>query len=389
MFLIPRILYRYIFLEILPPFAVSLLVLTAVSFLGRLMKMTQIIVVKGVGLLEVLKACLYMLPYLMVFTLPMAAMVGILLALLRLSVDQEIMAMRTSGLSYVKLLPPVLAFALVTTLATLILSVHLSPWGKRSGRLFLLEITKKHADMVVREQNFNTEFNRMMLFVNRVRYPDKVLEGVLLHDRRDPKTPSTIYAERGTLKFDPRQNALVLNLERGWIIHLTEKLTQWHTVDFAFYQLPVLVFSEELGTKTNDEMGLKELGQALKAAEPQSEEHNRLLIEFNRRFAMPMAALLLCLIAMPLGLGSGYHTRTWGLVVSLIVVLGYYVIFTASWRLAVNGRVSPSLAPWIPDLVLLAVAAYLWSRTVRELPLVPSWQQIKSWGQASLNFARK
>jgi lipopolysaccharide export LptBFGC system permease protein LptF len=50
----PRILYRYLILEILPPFGVSLLGFTSIVFLGRMMKVTQMIVVKGVGLIDVL-----------------------------------------------------------------------------------------------------------------------------------------------------------------------------------------------------------------------------------------------------------------------------------------------------------------------------------------------
>src|SRR4030042_1408057 len=84
----PCIIYRYLFLEILPPFGVSLLAFTSIVFLGRLMKITQMIVVKGVGLVEVLKTCAYLLPYLLVFTLPMAATGGILPGLTRLSADQ-------------------------------------------------------------------------------------------------------------------------------------------------------------------------------------------------------------------------------------------------------------------------------------------------------------
>ena len=91
----PFIIYRYLILEILPPFWVSLLAFTAIVFLGRLMKITQMIVVKGVGLWEVLQTCLFLLPYLLVFTLPMAATVGILLSLTRLTVDHEVTALKT------------------------------------------------------------------------------------------------------------------------------------------------------------------------------------------------------------------------------------------------------------------------------------------------------
>ena len=125
----PRILYRYLILEILPPFGVSLLGFTSIVFLGRMMKITQMIVVKGVGLIDVLKTCAYLLPYLLVFTLPMAATVGILLAMTRLTVDQEMIAMKTAGLSYGQLLPPVLGFALAVGLLTLGLTVVRQPLG--------------------------------------------------------------------------------------------------------------------------------------------------------------------------------------------------------------------------------------------------------------------
>jgi lipopolysaccharide export system permease protein len=58
----PHILYRYLILEILPPFGVSLLGFTSIVFLGRMMKVTQMIVVKGVGLIDVLKTCVFSCP---------------------------------------------------------------------------------------------------------------------------------------------------------------------------------------------------------------------------------------------------------------------------------------------------------------------------------------
>ncbi len=107
----PRIIDRYLVAEIIPPFAVSLLAFTTIVFSGRLLIVTRMILVKGIGLGEILKSCLYLFPYLMVFTLPMAATVGIILALMRLSVDHEMMALKTAGLSYTRLLLPILGFS--------------------------------------------------------------------------------------------------------------------------------------------------------------------------------------------------------------------------------------------------------------------------------------
>ena len=193
----PHILYRYLILEILSPFGVSLLGFTSIVFLGRMMKVTQMIVVKGVGLIDVLKTCAFLLPYLLVFTLPMAATVGILLAMTRLTVDQEMIAMKTAGLSYGQLLPPILGFSLAVGLVTLGLTVFASPWGQQATKDLLKDVVKRRADLGIKDQTFNTDFNGMTLFVNHVAPKGGHLEGVFVYDFRDPRIPDRLCREWG------------------------------------------------------------------------------------------------------------------------------------------------------------------------------------------------
>jgi lipopolysaccharide export system permease protein len=377
----PRIIYRYLLLEILPPFGVSLLAFTSIVFLGRLMKLTQMIVVKGVGLMEVLKACLFLLPYLLVFTLPMAATVGILLALTRLAADHEVVALKTAGLSYTQLLPPILAFSLAAAVLTLGLTVFGSPWGQHATKELLKEVVKKRADLGIKEQVFNTDFNGLMLFINHVGARGGELEGIFAYDYRDTENPHTIYAERGTLSFDPAQEVILMHLYTGRVIRWGQDPSRYQTVEFQTYQLPLELFSFALkGEKSESEMSLAELRARL-AKEPRDPQvYNRAAVELNQRFAMPVGALLLCLLAMPLGLSPGQHGRTWCLILGLVVFLVYYIVFTASWRLAVNARINPSLAPWLSNLLFVWVALYLWLRTSRELPLLPGWRWLKRLG---------
>jgi lipopolysaccharide export system permease protein len=369
----PQILYRYIVLEIFPPFGVSLLGFTAIVFLGRMMKVTQMIVVKGVGLIDILKICTFLLPYLLVFTLPMAATVGILLAMIRLSVDQEMTAMKTAGLSYGQLFPPVLAFALAVGLLTLGLTVFVTPWGQQATKDLLKEVVKRRADLGIKEQTFNTDFNGLMLFVNHVAPKGGHLEGVFVYDTRDQENPLTIYAENGDLSYDRKQETMLMQLYDGRVIRWGRKATRWQTLEFKNYQLPLELFSFALkGAKSESEMSLGELWATIAKNPPGSDPSNRALVELNQRFALPIGAILLCLMAMPLGLSPLRHGRTWGLVLGLLVFLVYYVIFTASWRLAVNARINPALAPWLSNFLFVWVTIYLWYRTVRELPLVPA-----------------
>jgi lipopolysaccharide export system permease protein len=376
----PLILYRYLILEILPPFGVSLLGFTAIVFLGRMMKVAHLIVVKGVGLIDVLKSCIFLLPYLLVFTLPMAATVGILLAMTRLTVDQEVIAMKTAGLSYRQLLPPILGFSLVVALFTMVLTVFGNPWGQQATHELLKDVVKRRADLGIQEQVFNTDFNGMMLFVNHVGPKGGNLEGVFVYDTRDPDNPLTIFAKRGKLSYDRNQGTMLMQLYDGRVIRWSQEPNRWQTLEFKTYKLPLEVFSFGLkGSKSESEMSLRELWATI-ASQPQgSEASNRALVELNQRFALPLGAVLLCLMAMPLGLSPRHHGRAWGLVMGLVVFLVYYVVFTASWRLAINGRINPALAPWLSDFLFIWVALYLWHRTVRERALLPAWGFWRGW----------
>jgi len=371
----PSIIYRYLLQEIMAPFGAGLMAFTIIVFLGRMMKVTQMIVVKGVGLMEVLKTCAYLFPYLLVFTLPMAATVGILLALMRLTVDQEVIALKTSGLSYTQLLPPICLFSLACALLALFFTAYGAPWGQKATRELMVEVVKRRADLGIKEQVFNTDFQDLMLFVNHVPPKGKTMEGIFIYDSRDKDNPNTVYAKKGELSYDPSQETLVLHLGEGRVVRWGEGLSKWQTVEFKTYQLPLQLLTFLKDKKSEDEMYLGELWRSVGHETLGSDRYIRLAVELNRRFALPCGAFLLCLIAMPLGMTPRHHGRTWGLILGLLVFLVYYVVFTASWRLAFSARLNPHLAPWIANFLFTGVAVYLWRRTVRELPLLPiSWR---------------
>jgi lipopolysaccharide export system permease protein len=347
------------------------------------MKITQMIVVKGVGLIEVLQTCLYLLPYLLVFTLPMAATVGILLALTRLTVDQEVTALKTAGLSFTQLLPPILGFSLAAALLTLFLTVFGSPWGQTATRDLLKNVVKKRADLGIQEQVFNSDFQGLMLFVNRVSSREGNLEGIFVYDSRDEDNPNTVYAQSGRLSYDQSQEVMMIQLFDGRVFRWGKEVKdqgRWQMVEFKTYRLPLQLFNFPLkGGKSETEMSVGELWATLSREPKGSDRYNRAVVELNQRFAMPMGALILCLIAMPLGLSHRQQGRTWGLIVGLAIFLVYYIVFTASWRLALNFRLDPALAPWTSNFLFFWVALFLWRRTVKERPLLPAKLNWRRW----------
>jgi lipopolysaccharide export system permease protein len=374
----PRIIYCYLTKEVLTPFVLSLLAFTTIVFSGRLLLITRLILVKGIGLQEILRSALYLFPYLLVFTLPMAATVGIILAFMRLSVDHEMMALKTAGLSYGRLLLPIVGFSLAVALLTLFLTTYGSPWGQLSTRKLLAEVVQKRADLSIQEQTFNNDFRDLTLFVNRVSPRGNILEGIFVNDWREAENPQTIYAKSGQISYDPGQGAMVMRLSEGLVIRWGSSLGNEQTVEFKTYELPLRLFGSHEQVSER-ELFMGGLAAGLRKEAPGSKRAIRLLVELHQRLALPLGAFLLCLLAMPLGLSPRVHGRAWGLIVGLLTFLVYYVVFTASWRLAFSRALNPALAPYLADILFALVAVYFWWRTLRELPLVPqswSWRRL-------------
>jgi lipopolysaccharide export system permease protein len=373
----PRIIDRYLINEVLSPFVLGLLAFTTIVFSGRLLLITRMILVKGIGFKEILESALFLFPYLLVFTLPMAATVGIILAFMRLSVDHEMTALKTAGLSYSRLLAPILAFSLAVALLTLFLTTYGSPWGQKSTRELLTEVVKKRADLGLQEQTFNTDFKDLMLFVNRVLPQGGKLQGVFINDLREADNPQTIYAKNGQIRYDPAQGSMILRLSEGLVIRWGPELGNLQTVEFKTYELPLQLFGSQEQVSER-ELSMRQLEEGIKTEPPGSKRYVRLVVELHQRLALPLGAFLLCLLAIPLGLSPRVHGRTWGLVVGLLTFLIYYIVFTASWRLAFSGTLNPSLAPYLADVLFTFVAVYFWVRTRKELPLVPrGWSMQK------------
>ncbi len=75
------------------------------------------------------------------------------------------------------------------------------------------------------------------------------------------------------------------------------------------------------------------------------------------------------LTVMPLGISTQVRGRAIGLILGLVIFLLYYLLLTAAWRLGTYAIIPPAFAPWMPDLVFLGIAIFLWRRAMRDLPV--------------------
>ncbi len=387
----PKIIDRYILKEILVPAGIGVGVFTFVFLVSKLFRVTEMVVDKGIPLGYAIKLFLCLIPAFLVFVIPMAFLLGVLLALGRLSADNELIALKTSGVGLYRLSPPVIVLSLFTFLLTSFLLFYAVPWGSRNFQETLFRLAETKAKLDVKERVFNAPFGGFVIYVNKLSQGGKVLEGVMIYDERDPKINSTILARKGYLISDPQAQKLILNLFDGSIHSKEVKGEAYRTIHFNTYQF-ILSLKEEIAKARKrgrvrmleKEMSIGDLRKKINRLRKLGINVRPQLVELHFKFAIPFAALIFGLVGIPLGAQRTQSGRSWGFVLSLFILLLYYVLYCVGKDLGSSGAISPLLAAWFPNILLGSLGVYLLVKTARESPM-----RILILGEKAMEFLQK
>jgi lipopolysaccharide export system permease protein len=373
---IPKIIDLYILKEILVPTGIGMGIFTFIFLVSKLFRITEMVVEKGIPVLYAIKIFLCLIPAFLVFVAPMSLLLGILTALTRLSADNEIIALKTSGVGLYRLSPPVIFLSLITFLFTSFLVFYAVPWGSRSFRETLFQVAGTQGKLDVKERIFTSPFGDLVIYVNKVSPSEKVLEGIMIYDERDPEVNSAIIARRGYLTPDPKAQKLVLNLFDGSIHSEEVKGETYRTINFNTYQFTIFLKDEmEKERKRTQvrmlekEMSIHDLREKIKALKERGINYRPQLVELHFKFAIPFGALIFGLVGLPLGVQRTQSGRSWGFALCAVVFLLYYVLYCLGKDLGASGIISPTLAAWLPNILFGVLGAYLFVRTAQEAPL--------------------
>jgi lipopolysaccharide export system permease protein len=364
-------LYRSILAEILTPLILGIIAFTAVLLMGRMVKLTDMVIAKGVPLSEVGRLVLYLLPSYAVLTIPMAFLLAVLLAFGRLSTDSETTAMKACGISLYDMLPPVLAAASLATLATAWCSLALLPSANLSFRTLVRDIAESRINLAMKEKVFIDTFPDIILYTDRYDERSQRMAGVLIQDERDAGSHDTIFAREGVLVSDPVQQTIRLRLDGG-SIHRQERGNQYRLVTFDTYLLSIdLKASKTKPFSRRDQLSLGELRQAMGSADLAPDEQRRHGLEFHTRFALPASCLVFALSGVPLGLQNRRSGRAGGFSLAIGAMILYFIVLSIGESLGEQGILHPAVAAWLPNLLFLALGciAFWFAATERPLPL--------------------
>lgn len=385
------IINRYILIEILTPFRVSILFFTIVFIMMEMLKIANWVVNYNINILVVILMITYACPYIFVFVLPMSTMMAILLTFLRLSSDNELVALKSGGVSIYRLLPPVLLFSFFGFLLTGFMTIFGVPWGTVSLEKLALEVVASNADIGLKERTFNDSFENVMLYVNKIDVKNRKIIDIFIEDKRQSEMVSTVIAPEGRLIGEPDKSIIHLQLYNGSIHQTNLKNRSVSSISFDTYHLKFEIKRDSVKfedkEKDIDEMSLAELHEFIKKSSAKDEDYWKAQIILHRSFAYPIACFALGLLAMPLGIQSRSMKRSFSLVFGLFFFFLYYMLLSTAIILGEAGDLHPAVGMYLPTLITGIIGIYLFFSTAKErtIPLVLLFQYIR---KLTLKFRR-
>lgn len=363
-------LHRYIFNEIWPTFLVSLFVAVFIILATRMLSIIELVVNRGANAGQMGMMILYLTPDIVVFALPAATLMAVLVAFLRLSADSEIIAMKASGISLYQMLPPVVLVSVGALLLALVMNGFAVPWGNRSFKDLVFQIARSRADLGIKERVFSEPFDNVMFYVNDISAHDHLMKDLFVVDSRDKTATNTIVASQGRILVDPDNRSITLQFRKGTIFVVEKDLASARTIRFDTYDLHIglqdIMAALQSRRKHASEMQVGELIQQIEAGTENDNILNRLKIKLYEKLSVPLAVFIMGLIGAPLGARIRARGRSAGVGISLVIFVAYYVGFTAVERICETGALAPEIGIWLPDIFLLLSCVYLLRRVSRE-----------------------
>ncbi len=362
-----RILARYILKEFFPPFIIALICFTLMLIFNDLFRLTKLFVQKGVSPLYLIELLIYVMPATLVLSLPMAVLVAILLALGRLSTDNEINAMRSHGIAYHQLMLPLLAIAIALSLVDLVLIDYALPQANRAYASLQRDIRRHKPAFVLEDATVMKELESegKLWMYESMNEKSGRMQNVKIWDNIWSGRPRFSQAQEASLGFQNGRAMLTLYDGRTYeptASNLDEfRVTQFQQQRLAL-QLTEDLERSEFQNQNPRSMRISQLQtyiatlkSSLQTTQNRDYTVRRILsaeVEYHKKFSIPFACFALGLAGIPLGLMVKKGGRMFGFGIGLAVIVVYYLLLQVGQNTGMNGTMHPALAMWLPNIVI-------------------------------------
>ncbi|HEY0672224.1 MAG TPA: LptF/LptG family permease, partial [Longimicrobiales bacterium] len=409
-----RILTRYLLRAHIAPFLFALFALTSLLFVNTVARRFPDMAGKGLPNSVIFEVMALSLPHIVALTLPMAVLVAVLYAWSQLTADNEVTALKASGVSLLRLQVSLVVAGAVLGAAMLYFNDRILPETNHQLKVLLMDINRKSPTLQLKEQVINdiqtsNMQNRYFLQAASIDARTNKLRDVVIYDLSLPGRDRTVYADSGRMAFNREQTNLFLTLYDG-SVHEVRKSepANFQRVFFEEQLLKVEGIGNVLERTAQDEyrsdreMSLAMLGAAVDSSEAnlarirkearefsqsavkdamargsnegralqtaselrmlaaraaaEQRRSNEFKVEYHKKFAIPFACIVFVLIGAPLAVRFPRGGPGMVIAVSLMIFGIYYMSLIGGESLGDKGKVKPFWGPWAPNLLFLLLS---------------------------------
>lgn len=302
---------------------------------------------RGLTLPEVAKAYVYQMPQFILWSFPIAALIAAVFTIYGMTTHREVMAAKAGGISFHRLLLPLLAVGTILTGAGLVLT-EIVPRGNRIAAQILRDEDPRRtwrADFVYRSENGLT------WQVDRLTATDGRMTGIVI-ERPPGATGLGINVSAGSATWDSING---WTLQRGILRKLLPDSTE-RAFEFERLRMAGLVERpDELleVPREPEEMTYQEIDHLARILERTGGNARELLVKREQKLSIPLAVLVVILLGGPLATSSRRGGTAYGVGISLGATITYLLLFRVAGSLGEAGTLSPLAAAWLPNVVFL------------------------------------
>ncbi|MFQ3224949.1 MAG: lipopolysaccharide export system permease protein [Lentimonas sp.] len=375
-----NLLHRHVLREVLVSTALAMGLFVFVLLLGNAMRdIAELVVAGKLDAIVFLKLMGLLIPYVAAYALPLGVLTGTLMALGRLSSQQEITAMKASGLSLYQIASPVFLISFIGMIAGVVVNLHYAPQSRVAYKQLMATAVSENPIGFIEERRFIHEFPGYVIYLG-----DR--EGALMKDfwiwelDDERRVKLFLRAQEGEINFDKDNSVLVLTLRDGTAEQRNEEdpeaLGEEPMRSLFFGELPIeLPMGEIFGEKTQRRIRTKEMtftqlmakrelemAEEAETGEGMSKSRMKVQMHLQKSFAMAFSVFSLAIFGVPLAIQVGRKESYANLAIALIIAMTYYFLIIAVSWLEGARSLRPDLLIWLPNIIFQAAGFYLIQR---------------------------
>lgn len=372
-----NLIHRHILREIVLSTLLAMLLFVFVLLMGNALKdIVELVVAGQLKWVLFFKLIFLLIPYVCSYALPLGMLTGTLMALGRLSSNNEITAMKASGLGLYQIVAPIFLIATVGVVAAVVVNLHYAPKARNAYKELMASAVTENPVSFIEARRFINEFPGAVIYTG-------TRDGTNLEDiwfwKLDDKKRVELFirGNKGRVEFREADNSLILTLIDG----TTEKRDPLRPEQFSSMSLDMLDFGElpfewsldeifsrqsASGTKTkymtfSQLLNLREAALVAERGEGLSVDRLQAQFHLQKNFALSFSVFSLAIFGVPLALRTGRKESHANLGIALVIAIGFYFTFIAISWLERSVSLRPDLLIWLPNIAFQFIGLY-WLR---------------------------